>query len=491
MLTDRSPGFSTGPSYYDQLNQVNAGQGYHQGPPQYYQGGQHQQPPNPSYGNVFYTLNQGDNQSSYESRKRTYDAVNEFFGDTKRRQFDPTSYAAIGQRLAGLQGLQLPLSGGPSPDFPGLQGAVGVSSAGGYGPTALAAPAYHLPPMSNARTKSDLIDLDRMLDTIHTTVYENDDHIAAAGVAQPGATYIPQRVAYGATQSPPVQLPSSHATATTSANATSAATMAATTAHSPASATPALTPPSSAQSYTSGRSPASFSHRPSPPQHEAATPTYPRLPSTTMSEGISNGYSTTSGAAPPSTLNSSYDYEDHRRRYAGGNLTRSRAEEYPSRMEVDHTGEESQAKEHGERRSSDTISSSLIDPALHRGNSPDPEEAQRTAQAATEAAKRAEEQWLENVRILEQLRAYIKDRLARGDYEEDDKLQQSTERAGSVSTPPERRMSTEAAGDDRREATPTAAKPDEQPTDKVEGGKTEESGLYPTLKGVEDEAKNE
>lgn len=442
---------------------------------------------------MFYTLNQGENQSSYESRKRTYEAVNEFFGDTKRRQFDPTSYAAIGQRLAGLQGLQLPLSGGPSPDL-GLQGAVGVSSAGGYGPTALAAPAYHLPPMSNARTKSDLIELDRMLDTIHTTVYENDDHLAAAGVAQPGATYIPQRVAYGATQSPPVQLPSSHATATTSAtNATSAATMAPTTAHSPASATPALTPPSSAQSYTSGRSPASFSHRTTPPHHEAATPVYPRLPSTTMSEGISNGYSTTSGAAPPSTLSSSFDYDDQRRRYAGGNLTRSRAEEY-SRLQMDHvSGEESQTKEHGEHGQSEAISSSLIDPALHRSNSPDPEVAQRTAQAATEAAKRAEEQWLENVRILEQLRAYIKDRLARGDYEEDDEpQQQSTERPGSASTPAERRMSTEAAGDDRREATPTAAKPDEPQTGKVEAGKAEESaGLYPTLKGVEDEAKNE
>ncbi|KAL1965394.1 hypothetical protein VTN77DRAFT_5831 [Rasamsonia byssochlamydoides] len=499
-------GFSTGTHYFESLNTVHAGQGYHQGPPQYYQGGQQQQPTNPSYGNVFYTLNQGDSHTSYESRKRAYESVNEFFGDTKRRQFDPTSYAAIGQRLASLQGLQLPLSGGPSPDFPGLQSAVGVSSAGGYGPTALAAPAYHLPPMSNARTKSDLIDLDRMLDTIHTTVYENDDHVAAAGVAQPGATYIPQRVVYGATQSPPMQMPSSHATATTMATtmattttASSASVMAPSTAHSPASATPALTPPSSAQSYTSGRSPGSYSHRVSPPQHEASTPMYPRLPSTTMQENISNGYPTTSGAAPPSTLSGSFEYDDHRRRYTGGSLTRARADDYSSRMPIDSTtGDEEQAKDRVAETTSNDISNSLIDPALHRGNSPDPEEAQRTAQAATEAAKRAEEQWLENVRILEQLRAYIKDRLARGDYEEDDEPQaavsneQHEHRMESVEA-----TSTTVTTGGEHQSTPTPAKAEEQAAENkaethVEGNKPEESGsgLYPTLKGVEDEAES-
>lgn len=453
------------------MNPVHGGQNYHQ-PPPYYQGQSQQHAPNPAYGNVFYTLNQGDNNPPYDSRKRPFDSVNDFFGDAKRRHFDITSYAAIGQRLGGLQGLQLPLSPGPAPDYHSMPLSMGVSSGGGYGP-ALATPAYHLPPMSNARTKHDLLDLDRMLDTIHTTVYENDDHVAAAGIAQPGATYIQHRMAgYGtAQQSSPIQLPSSHATAA-GAHAASASSMATASAHSPTSGTPALTPPSSAQSYTSGRSPGSFSQRVSPPQHD--TPMYPRLPSTTGHESMASAYPTTTGAAPPSTLSGNYDYEDHRRRYTGGSLMRSRPDDYRSASTFSGSDERERTPTAGKERpkessrSPEQFSSSLIDPALQSTSSPDAEAAQRTAQAATDAAKRAEDEWLENVRILEQLRAYIKDRLARADYE-DDSEGTSAERVSSSSS--------SSQGDHMEGVEKTSGATDAS----VESAE-EKSNLYPTLK---------
>lgn len=458
------------------------GQGYHAAP-QYYQSQQPQQPPsNPSYGNVYYTLNHGSDanqQASYESRKRGYDALNEFFGDLKRRQFDPTSYTAVGQRLLGLHGLQLPLINSPVPDYQQIPAAVAVGGPGGYssgGP--IPAQGYHLPPMSNARTKSDLINIDQFLEQMQATVYESDDHVAAAGVAQPGATYVHGGMSYRTTNSPPTQLPSSHATATT----TSAPMMATTSsAHSPSSATPALTPPSSAQSYTSGRSPVSLpsTHRVSPSQSETSTGMYPRLPSTTVQDGMSAGYPTTSSAAPPSTLSGIFD-NDGSRRYTGGTLQRARPDDRQLSEDMD-VSEDSARTPHTKERATDSpgrISASLIDPALHRSTSPDPETALRAAQVATEAteaADRAEEQWVEHVRLIENLRKYIHWRLEHGDYEEDDE-----ERPAASPRPDPGRTGHDGhmEGVEREKE----AKPVDAPV------KTEPSGgsLYPTLRGVDD-----
>lgn len=486
------------------MNPVHAGQGYHQPPPQYYQGQPHPQPPNAAYGNVYYALNQGDNTTAYDSRKRIYDSVNAFFGDTKRRQFDPTSYAAIGQRLGGLQGLQLPINTGPTPEFQGMGGVVAVGAGGGgYGP-ALATQAYHLPPMSNARTKNDLLDLDRMLDTIHTTVYENDDHVAAAGIAQPGATYI-HRMSHGTThQTPPITLPSSHATATTG-NMSNASALAST---SP-STTPALTPPSSAVSYVSSHSPSSYSHRVSPPHHhQDDMAMYPRLPSTTAHE-MAGAYTASTNAAPPSTLSNNFDYND-RRRWTGGVLERSRPDDY-AKSPIDDMMEDGErtptrkdAPEEGSSRESDEkFHSSLIDPALQEAaaassSSPDPEAAKRTAQAATEAARKGEEAWLENVRILEQLRAYIKDRLSRGDYVEEGEETADADKQSHEASP-----SPAAAAADHMEGVEHSSKTTEEAnkttlsTNLAESSTTITSSssspsaatqsLYPTLKGVEDD----
>ncbi|CEL07174.1 Putative pH-response transcription factor pacC/RIM101 [Aspergillus calidoustus] len=462
-------GYAAAAHYFEPSLNAVPSQGYPHGPPQYYQAHHPPQAPNPSYGNVYYALNTGPEpgHASYESKKRGYDALNEFFGDLKRRQFDPNSYAAVGQRLLSLQNLSLPvLTTAPLPEYQPMPAPVAVAG-GHYGGGHHAAPAYHLPPMTNVRTKSDLINIDQFLQQMQETIYENDDHVAAAGVAQPGAHYVHGAMSYRTTHSPPTQLPSTHATAP----ATAAPILTNTSAHSPSASTPALTPPSSAQSYTSGRSPISLpsAHRVSPP-HESGAGMYPRLPSAT--DGIAAGYPATSSAAPPSTLGGIFDH-DERRRYTGGTLQRAR----PASRAASESMDLSDDKESGERTPKQ-ISASLIDPALHGSGSPrDDEATMRTAQAATEVAERTDvqSQWVEKARLIEYLRKYIADRLERGEFDE---LED-----GSIPHSPVSKANDRMEG---VETTSPLPRPERShtPVLKSDGGDTV---MYPTLRGLDED----
>lgn len=290
-------------------------------------------------------------------------------------------------------------------------------------------PAYHLPPMSNVRTKNDLINIDQYLEQMQNTIYESDDHVAAAGIAQPGAHYVPGGMGYRTTNSPPSQLPSSHALANSSGGSMMPKTSV-TQSPTTSTATPALTPPSSAQSYTSGRSPTlsmQTGHRFPSPQHESGSAMYPRLPSTSLAESMAAGYPTATSAATSSTLSGVFDHDD-RRRYTGGTLQRARPNaRQPSEPPMDLSPD---GKEDGESTPSakprsnqsdspSRLSANVIDPALHSSASPDPEATQRTAQAATEVADRADVQWVEKVRLVEYLRNYVSSRLERGEFDDE------------------------------------------------------------------------
>jgi hypothetical protein len=412
-FADNLRGFlDTAPSYYETPV---TGQGYNGHPnPQYYQP-QHQQQHNSSYGNVYYnTGHTADigNQASYESRKRGYEALDEFFADLKRRNFDPASYAAVGQRLMQLQGLQL-----PDVIIPSYQPLPAMVAAGGHGgghDGPMTPGPYVLPPMPNLRTKNDLTSIDQFLEQMQSTVYENDSQIAAAGVGQPGAHYIPSTPYRGSHSPPSVQLPSSHQTAT-------APMMAATSSHSP-HGTPALTPPSSAHSYTSGHSPVSLpSHHYSPVQQTSGG-MYPTLPATT-GDPMDTSYTTT---APPSTLGSLFD-NDARRRYSGGMLQRaapsSGAEAIDSAMS--DTSATPPAKSPTVRKASKPeIASSLIDPALGGNNvtSPVANSDSVHSEERPSAADKAEELWVENIRVIEALRQYVRERLEKKEYVGEDGL---------------------------------------------------------------------
>ncbi|KAJ6033662.1 uncharacterized protein N7446_008044 [Penicillium canescens] len=475
MFPQNPKGYAAATHYFESpISAVNGG--YSHGAPQYYQPHPPPQPANPhSYGNVYYALSQGQDGNHAYDRKRGYDALNEFFGDLKRRQFDPSSYTAVGQRLLGLQALQLPILNGPVPEYQHIPASVAVGGGSGYSPGSGQAPGYHLPPMSNVRTKNDLINIDQFLEQMQNTIYESDENVAAAGVAQPGAHYVHGGMNYRATHSPPTQLPPSHVTAHSSAP------MMATSAHSPSVGTPALTPPSSAQSYTSQRSPISMhhAHRVSPP-HESGAGMYPRLPSATVVDSMAAGYPTASSAAPPSTLSGAYDHED-RRRYTGGTLQRARPAERAAtedRMDVSQDSKEDGERTPTKERPAVHFSESLIDPALHSSTSPDPDQeaAQRTAQAATEVAERdVNVAWVEKVRLLENLRRLVSELLEAGSFTPQFDAQSAPAPASASPTP----------GLDAMEGVETGSAPSET---KEEPTKAEsEAVFYPTLRGVDED----
>ncbi|KAJ6011293.1 hypothetical protein N7451_002705 [Penicillium sp. IBT 35674x] len=463
MFPQNPKGYAAATHYFEgPINGV-PNQAYTHGAPQYYQ--THPAPPPPanphSYGNVYYALSQGHDGAPSYDRKRGYDALNEFFGDLKRRQFDPNSYAAVGQRLLGLQALQLPILNGPVPEYQPMPTGVAVGGGGGYSPGGSQAPAYHLPPMSNVRTKNDLINIDQFLEQMQNTIYESDENVAAAGVAQPGAHYVQPGMHYRATHSPPSQLPPSHVTATTSAPMMQA--------HSPSVGTPALTPPSSAQSYTSNRSPISMhNHRVSPP-HESGAGMYPRLPSASMSDSMSAGYPTSSGAAPPPLsvrlTTMTVVVTPERARPAERGVDDSQMDTAPD-SKVD--GERTPTKDRM------NISESLIDPALS-SNSPDPDQeaAQRTAQAATEVAERdVNVAWVEKVRLLENLRRLVSELLEAGQFNPD-----SGRESGSPT------LDGAMEGIEIASARASSEPAKEEPT------KTEpvETVSYPTLRGLDED----
>lgn len=176
------------------------------------------------------------------------------------------------------------------------------------------------------------------------------------------------------------------------------------------SGTPALTP-SSSHSYTSGHSPVS-SHGMSPVSRHSSTSgtAYPSLPA------VTGGYSPHSTTAPASTLGTNFD-SDLRRRYSGGMLQRS-APPHDLAM-IDTSSDDSRTpspKETTPRPDHMPRSplSSNIDPALSGINSPSAH-----SESGDSAKDRAEEAWIENIRVIEALREIIKERLRRKEYDEE------------------------------------------------------------------------
>lgn len=374
----------------------------HPGHPAHHAGYYQQAPP---YGGPVYYPNHGGDVSGqhnaalgYDYRRRGYDALNEFFGDAKRRQIDPTSYAQVGQRLIALQGL--PLHGGSIGDYiPAGPQMVSVDGHGGHGITPHH---YALPPMPNLRTKNDLMNIDQFLEQMQSTVYESSNAAAAAGIHQPGAHYAHQALGFRTSHSPPQT--AIHGLTPLSAHQTAHqnSVMGNSSAQSVTSTTPALTPPSSSVSYTSGHSPTS-SHGMSPTSRHSSTAGYPSLPA------VSVGYSPHSTTAPASTLGTNFD-SDPRRRYSGGMLQRARTEG----METSDTSATPSPKISNPQIIKTQHGSGLIDPALSGVSSPG-----ERSEGGDSARDRAEEAWIENIRVIEALRLVIQERLKSGKYEDD------------------------------------------------------------------------
>ena len=338
-------------------------------------------------------------QPTYESKKRSFDVLNDLFGDAKRRQIDPTSYTQVGQRLTALA--NIPMHGGGLIDYmqpvPAL---VSVNGHGGHHAGSMPQPQYTLPPMPNLRTKTDLLNIDQFLEQMQSTVYENPNAAAAAGVQQPGAHYTHQALNFRQSHSPPQTAlnTSAHYSAAPSVS-TSYSAAPITSSHSAQSsiATPDLTPGSSAMSYHSSDSPISMNDMSPLSQHSATVASYPSLPPVTMS------YSPHSTNTPASTLGTNFD-SDQRRRYSGGMLQKAAQHRNPDASDSSSDGSAPPTPKLGEKGS--------IDPALSAMRSPS-----LPSESGDSAKDRAEEAWIENIRVIEALRNFVKERLERNEFE--------------------------------------------------------------------------
>ncbi|GAM88842.1 hypothetical protein ANO11243_068760 [Dothideomycetidae sp. 11243] len=439
--------------------------------------------PNPQsysgYGQVNYPGASLADQQSMETRRRAIEALNDFLGDVKRRALDPHAYYDVGQRL-NTQSLPLPVSIGSGYSIGnGYQSHGSGSTGGSYNAASLLESfgasassllnqhgnvASHGPmtqnyalPLTNARTKADLLEIDRFLEQLSATVYETSGQAAAAGVQQPGvhtqlATgYAGFAPTYRSSHSPP-QAQSSATSHGGMQPLSSVAQLANMTANAQnGSETPALTPASVSSYTSSGQSPTSSHSRAS----GDSSSMYPQLPSVTGMSDMGPGYS----SAPPSGLASGFEGYDSRR-YSGGRLQREApaAPENDS-MDIDSDGQRTPRKMSLLKEALRDASPSNVDPALR--DTPSAEQPPAAGSPRSDNTDdKAQESWVENVRVIELLRSWARSRIESGDFERDE---------DSTPEPPAQQMK-------------------EQPQEQVgvEVEVEEEPIAYPTLKTEEE-----
>ena len=405
MITDLQALASTAAGFFPEHQQPlhpNMSMGY---PPQPVQNGsQYSYAPTHqasySYGNVSYAVDHDGNSHPVESHKQGLESIKNLVVDTQRGAFDPTSYSQVGTRLSAIQGSQLPFLPGQSlGDYQPTQSGDGAE-ASVYASTAQ----YSLPMVPNLRTKDDLLNADHVFQAMQSTIYDNANNVAAAGLGQPGAHYVQRQ-----SHSPPgLHLPTAN-------NATFAPNMRASPTHSNHDGTPALTPPSSAGSHDSDHSPRSI-HSNSGNSGSLPAGMYPTLPGST-----SDTVSHPPGMAPTSTLRSQPEYQH---RHGGGRLQKAAPAHASKHADVMDTSDDSPKKAFSSsssaassvskpvnRRNID-FSSSNLDPALGGMASPSSGE-------LDEGAIKDNEEWVGNARTIEALRTWIKQRLENHEYTSD------------------------------------------------------------------------
>lgn len=387
------------------------------------------------YGSVSYPNNSAmADIQSMDTRRRAIEALNDFLGDIKRRAIDPASYYDVGHRLQG-NALPLPVQSGAGYNTgynnSGYTGGNftaasllesfnhgGSMGGGGGGQGGVATQGYSLP-LPNARTKNDLQDIDRFLEQLQATVYETSkgyesgSHAAAAGIQQPGLHTqfagefgLGNGGQYRSSNSPPNFQNHLSSGGLGVGALSSGSSMHNVTSSASALDTPALTP-SSVSSYTSaGHSPMS-SHSRASFGSVSGHNMYPSLPAVTGMSDIGSNYPTTT-SAPASGLTSGFEME---RRYSGGRLQRQAPQQDTEMADVEDDGSRTPKQSDAQRPSSKGNSS--IDPAL-RGEDAGSDSA---STPAAEVDDKRQEEWIENIRLIEALRKWVGERLKVGDYD--------------------------------------------------------------------------
>ncbi|KAF4121175.1 Zinc finger, C2H2 type [Geosmithia morbida] len=482
---------NTAPSYYDHNSQMRH---QFQHPPTHH-GGYYAPQPSTNYGLYFNQppLNNQRNEhlgyqgapaahngGGYDQRKRAFDMVDDFFSSAKRREIDPSSYSQIGRSLMPLHGTLSMPGPGPSPmvqeqqQYMGGGGGTAAAMAHAAGPAPTQNPLtqqYYLPTPPHARTQKDLVQIDHLLGQMQDTIYENASH-ATAGV-HIGSAADGFGAGYRNSPSPSMSQRRSPGTMGGGAvptqdayqhhqHAMSAAGMPSPLTAMSSTGTPAVTPPSSAMSYSSGHSPSPSSSAMSPQsRHSTSAPVmYPSLP--TSLPAVSQGF----GQSTTATLGPSFE-SNERRRYSGGMLQRAARAPAPAPPR-------SVMPEDRERRPSVGSGAGAITPKAEPSHLPPVSPPLSDDTVESDTAREREEQydrWLENMRVIESLREYVRGRLDRRDFVADQEDEGKPERA------PERAS--------EREAEPMevdAKSPRSQPLPPPHGHPREGSSLYPILR---------
>lgn len=388
------------------------------------------------YGSVNYPNSNMQDIQSMDTRRRAIEALNDFLGDIKRRAIDPQNYYDVGHRLQS-SALPLPVGGGYNTGYSSSGGYsnyntaslldafsggnMGGGGGGGGGPSmhgpGVASQGYSLP-LPNARTKNDLQDIDRFLEQLQATVYETSNHSAAAGVQQPGVhamhtgDYGFGHNQYRSSNSPPSNYGNNGGSMGGVSSMSGVGSMPGVTASSSAMDTPALTPASVSSYSSSGHSPMS-SHSRSSLGSLSGNQMYPNLPSVTGMSDLGAGYPTTT-SAPASGLASGFEGLDGRR-YSGGRLQRVAPGQDTEMADVDDGSRTPKASDAKRPKSK---GNSSIDPALRGEGERTPSDSASTPAAEAGEDKRQEE-WVENIRVIEALKKWVSDRLKNGEYEDE------------------------------------------------------------------------
>jgi hypothetical protein len=405
------------PSFYDHNGQMRTPSFGHQAAPH---NGYYQPQPTNNYGLYFNQPTMSNQrpdhigfnqaQGGYD-RKRTFDMVDDFFGNAKRRQIDPNSYAQIGRSLLPLHG-SLSVSGGamaaPEPQYmPQPVSAVGHGGHGGQAPAQNPLSQQYYLPMPNARTQKDLIHIDNILGQMQDTIYENSNQVNIQG--GDGAFG-----GFRSTPSPAVahRGPTNGVHVQTDGYNPMSANMNSPISQISSHGTPAVTPPSSAVSYTSGHSPSPSSSGMSPESRHSSVASSMMYPSLQTSlPAVNQGFGQTASA----TLGPNFDSEG-RRRYSGGMLQRARGPVHRPAEDIRSGPPTPKASES----------------ALSAG-SPSSESEQSEA---TREREDQYERWVENMRVIESLRDYVRGRLERREYVHDEQRRAETPRSDAMDVDP-------------------------------------------------------
>ncbi|OQO03148.1 hypothetical protein B0A48_11403 [Cryoendolithus antarcticus] len=393
------------------------------------------------YGAVSYPNNAMTDIQSMDTRRRAIEALNDFLGDIKRRAIDPTSYYDVGQRLQS-NSLPLPVATGSGYNtgynnqttYGGFNTAslIDAFSGGGNGNSMGGGNTHGGPmlqhgyslPLPNARSKNDLQDIDRFLEQLQATVYETSNSAAASGVQHPGV-HSQFTGDFGFGNNNPAQFRSSHSPPNMQygGSATAGAAMSSVgnnmpglTSSASALDTPALTPASVSSYSSSGHSPMSSHGGRSSMGSMSGNALYPSLPSVTGISDLGSGYPTTT-SAPASGLASGYDGMDGRR-YSGGRLQRQAPAGDTEMADAPLSDGARTPKQSDVSRSAKSKGNSSIDPALRGEDEKSPSESAGTPAAiSTEGDDKRQEEWVENIRVIEALRKWISERLERGEFD--------------------------------------------------------------------------